>query len=204
MHIDHIVLGIADLETGIDALEALTGVRAAPGGQHPAWGTHNAILSLGRTQYLEILSPRSDARIARDMQFLTGLAALTPVMWAVRTEDVGETAELLGSIGHETSGIVPGSRTRPDGSVLAWKTFWLSGPAECGLPFFIEWRSGSPHPSESAPGGCELGSIEIAQKDPVRLQDLVRLLALDVEVVGGSDDRLSVGLRGRKGRVDLN
>ena len=59
MHLplDHLILGVRDLDRGIDELENLTGVRASRGGRHQGLGTHNALISLGIRTYLEILAP---------------------------------------------------------------------------------------------------------------------------------------------------
>src|SRR6185295_9539157 len=54
---DHVLWGVPELGAGIAALAELTGVRAAPGGQHPDLGTHNAIAALGRKRFLEVLAP---------------------------------------------------------------------------------------------------------------------------------------------------
>ena len=56
-NIDHLVYTSLNLEAGMDKIEQLLGVRPEPGGQHPDFGTHNALLSLGSSTYLEIISP---------------------------------------------------------------------------------------------------------------------------------------------------
>jgi hypothetical protein len=49
--VDHLVYATSDLQTGVDRIEELLGVLAAPGGQHLGRGTRNALLSL-------VMSPR--------------------------------------------------------------------------------------------------------------------------------------------------
>ena len=95
LQIDHLVIGVADLDAGIREFEELTGIRPAYGGEHPNLGTHNALISLGNRTYLELLAPRPGASVTASFEFLADLLVLTPVMWAVSTDDITGTVDRL-------------------------------------------------------------------------------------------------------------
>ena len=121
--IDHIILGVNDLQKGIEQFERLTGVRAVYGGAHPALGTHNALASLGELRYLEILAPNPEADGTSDWAGdLKDLTSLTPVGWAAKGENLPALEQSLKDQGIETGDIQPGARDKPDGTRLAWKT----------------------------------------------------------------------------------
>src|SRR5215212_4539834 len=56
--IDHILLGVPDLQSGTKAFERATGVKPVYGGKHPGRGTENALVSLGDGVYLELIAPQ--------------------------------------------------------------------------------------------------------------------------------------------------
>src|SRR4026209_95211 len=55
--VDHLVYATPDLDLGVKTIEALIGVRATAGGQHPGLGTRNALIALGPSTHLEIIGP---------------------------------------------------------------------------------------------------------------------------------------------------
>ena len=76
--------------------------------------------------------------------------------WAIRHSQLDQLAALLKERGVPCADPIAGSRVRPDGQTLRWRTLTLTDDRKGNLPFFIEWDSTSPHPSTDAPGGCLL------------------------------------------------
>jgi hypothetical protein len=176
--VDHLLLGVADLETGMAWVERITGVKAVVGGSHPGVGTRNALLSLAGEQYLEIIAP--DPLQSAD-NFRIDLRTLTEprlIAWAASTTDIQSLAMTGRETGHQPVGPRDGSRTTPDGKTLRWQTLGVLNPfglqgAE-PFPFFIEWDADTVHPSRESPPGCEFLSFEIEHPDAVGLTDRCR------------------------------
>ena len=153
---DHLIIGVPDLERGIARLFELSGYQAAIGGSHPHRGTRNALLNLGHRSYLEILAPDPAQSALLWHAELPSLAEPTIVGWAVRHATLDELFALLQQRGMPCGEPLPGSRVRPDGQTLRWRTLSLADDRRGNLPFFIEWDPTSPHPSSDAPGRCQL------------------------------------------------
>jgi catechol 2,3-dioxygenase-like lactoylglutathione lyase family enzyme len=203
--LDHILLGCSDLQRGIDFVERHTGVRGAFGGVHPGRGTQNALLSLGTRRYLEIIAPdpqqtgSSSERTAE----LKKLAEPRLVGWAAHPGDVQVLAADLARAGIPAEGPIPGSRKRPDGSVLHWKTLNLKNDENGVLPFFIEWSADSPHPSADAPSGCQLLRFELLAPDPVALDKRTTQLKLKAPLVKAAALQLHAVISGPQGKLDI-
>src|ERR1700693_763227 len=123
--LDHILLGCNDLDRGMAFVEEHTGVRAAFGGVHPGRGTRNALLSLGERKYLEIMAPDPGQHGALQIPRLRELKQPRIVGWAVHPADVTQLAARLREAGIACKDPQPGSRQRPDGKVLHWKSLTL-------------------------------------------------------------------------------
>jgi hypothetical protein len=182
--LDHLVLGISDLDRGMRTIEERTGVKPVLSGVHPDRGTWNALLAIGESVYLEIIAPNPEAQ-ALDPMFggSKTLDTLTPVLWLVRTTDADATVAGLREAGYAVSDPRPGSRTMPDGRVLGWRTFALTAPPSAVAPYFIEWTKDCPQPATTSPGGCRLGQLELQDPAPEGLRELLDRLGLEVDVV---------------------
>jgi len=201
--IDHVILGVNDLERGIEELERLTGVRAVFGGAHPGRGTQNALISLGGAQYLEILAPNPADGSPAWISELESLASLTPVGWAARGEDLPALQQSLRSQGVTTGEVRPGERKRPDGSRLAWRTLELTSPSSDPLPFLIEWDAATAHPSSTSPAGCKLTGFTLEDPAPDTLRKTLQAAGLAVEVRQGKESGIRISLACPKGSVEL-
>jgi len=201
--LDHVILGIADLDRGVERFAALTGVVPARGGEHPGRGTQNALVSLGEGRYLEILAPStSPSETAGDMR--TRHTELTPAGWALHTRALNDLVNRLRAAGITTEEPTHGSRRTPDGTLLAWRTAAVVGPGLELAPFFIEWAEGSAHPSTTSPEGCRLISLNLTQPDPVQLTRFFAAAGYAASVRAGSTPAMQLVLECRHGRVTFS
>ncbi len=202
--LDHIMLGAADLEAGVADIEKKSGVRAALGGSHPGVGTRNALLSLGTERYLEIIAPdpqQSESRLPR-VEELAGLKQPRLIGWAVHTRDIESVVRRLKDAGIPAAGPNEGSRVRPDGKVLHWRTLVLRDNHAGLLPFFIEWSRDTVHPSVDAPAGCKLTSFEVESEDDGQLRELFQKMGIEATVRRGAG-LLRARIAGRRGEFEL-
>jgi len=167
---DHLILGCKDLDEGIEYMEKVCGYHAAIGGSHPGRGTRNALLKLGYKSYLEILAPDPAQPELLWHKELPTLEAPLLIGWAVAVKNIEQYAQHLRDRGVACHGPTPGSRAKPSGEVLHWKTLVREDDKAGILPFYIEWAANSAHPSTDAPGACVLSRMnrsgEIIESGP--------------------------------------
>jgi hypothetical protein len=60
-YIDHIIVTAPSLEIGAEYVRQILRVAPQVGGKHPRMGTHNLLLRLGNSLFLEVISPDPDA-----------------------------------------------------------------------------------------------------------------------------------------------
>lgn len=173
----HLVIVSPTLPLGSQFVERQLGVRLQADGEHPRMSTHNLLLRLGESLYLEVIAPDSKAPLPTRARWL-GLDGLSeqasPYLahWVARTEHL-DTAD--GARRDVVGEIEPMSR-----EALSWKiTIQPDGhlPLNGAVPSLIDWGE-SEHPAQSlGDQGCELEYLESALPDP-------RLLERQLESIG--------------------
>jgi Glyoxalase-like domain len=211
--LDHFILGCSKLDSGIEFVERRTGVRASFGGVHPGRGTQNALLSLGERRYVEIMAPDPAQNVTPGASVpgsrpspvakLRELKEPRIIGWAAHRDNLEQFAAQLREAKIEFVGPGAGSRQRPDGKVLHWKTLTLKDDHGGLLPFFIEWSADSVHPSVDAPKGCTLLRFEASTPETEDILDLVSVLGLDLYVGVSNEPALKAVLAGSKGELHV-
>ena len=202
---DHFALACKDLQTGVDYVESLTGVRAAPGGPHPGVGTHNALLSLGSDVYLEIIAvdpeqpdPNEPRPFGIDDHDGPRLAAFA--IHPDSGESIASVAEMMRSRGADPGPVSSMSRRKPDGEEISWR---LTRSNRTGLvPFVIDWGT-TPNPATVTPTGCSLVSVEGTEPNSAGITELHRSLGLTSTVSEGPTS-LRIVLNTPNGQVSLS
>ena len=180
--IDHLVVTAPDLAAGAEHVRRSLGVTPQPGGEHARMGTHNSVLKLGDSLYLEVIAPNPEAPDpGRPRWFeLDHLKPDTPprlATWVARTGDIRST---LAVSSEPLGNVEPMSRDRlswlisisPDGSLP------LGGVA----PALIEWRT-QPHPAtRMQDAGCSLIRLEAFHPEAPRLSALLRSLSAEAAI----------------------
>ena len=167
--IDHILLPVADLEAAARHMQERDGLQALEGGRHASGGTANYIVPLGR-QYLELIAvvapdEVNDGHLGARVQEAVR-DGRTFVAWALRTTDLDALRNRLLGAGWELPPMSEGSRVRPDGRLLSWRTQDVAtGDGSAAIPFVIEWK---------VPDGLHPGEMEAAHATgPVSVQRVV-------------------------------
>lgn len=203
--IDHLVYATPDLTAGITRVEALLGIRATPGGQHPGEGTRNALIALGPTSYLEIIGPDPEQpKPDHPRRFgIDALSAPRLVTWAAKGSDLTQIVDAAHRRGVMLGNVMPGSRRTPAGVLLTWQvTDQRAVIADRIIPFFIDWGR-TPHPASSAAAGATLIALRAEHPDAAHVRNIVKQLGLDLPVTTAPRPALVATLATPRGQVEL-
>jgi len=207
--LDHLVYAVPDLGEAMTRFEKKLGVGAWFGGRHEGFGSHNAILPLQETSYVELIALDPDnPEPAMPPPF--GLAELSEprlVTWAVRSQDIEADTARSKERGYDTGLTLPASRTTPDGVRLEWKLTLHPEPVFDGLvPFVIDWAA-TPHPArpdEADIARCTLQSFSGLHPQASSVTETLGALGAELTVQQGGAPGLRATLAGPAGTLELS
>lgn len=136
--IDHVVILVRDLPDAVSHWTEL-GFTVTPGGEHGGGVTHNALIGFQDGTYFELIAFKDPER-GHDHRWWPRLAAGEGLIdYALMTDNAAATGVEARSRGLELGQVTDGSRRRPDGTQLAWRS--ITPGKQVGttaLPFAIE------------------------------------------------------------------
>ncbi|HLQ23709.1 MAG TPA: VOC family protein [Gemmatimonadales bacterium] len=180
--IDHLVITAPDLAAGAELVRRSLGAIPQPGGEHARMGTHNLLLKLGESLYLEVISPNPDApQPGRPRWFeLDEVKPDTPprlATWVARTDDIRSTlaacSEPLGKIEPMSRGelnwliTIPADGSRPVGGIA---------------PTLIEWRTERHPAARLRDAGCSLTRLEVFHPEAPRISALLKSISVEGDI----------------------
>ena len=177
--LDHLAVTAPALQAGVDWVYQVLGVAPDGGGEHPAMGTHNRLLRLGESTYLEVIAI-NPAAPTPDRPRWFGLDALTPDApprlrtWIARSDDIvaslAAAGEMLGTVTPMGRGALQWLITIPDDGKPT-----MGGVA----PALIQWQGVLPHPATGLPDhGLRLRALELLHPRPHRVMALLQALGV--------------------------
>ena len=185
--LDHIVIGAATLEDGVRFIRETLGVDIPPGGKHPLMSTHNHLMRLGDSAFLEVISLDPDAPPPGrprwfdldDPQMRARLAQKPRVItWVIRSSDIAATVH--------GAAYPPGEITPVQRDALSWRlTIPGDGhiPGDGVLPHVIQWDHGARPWERMADLGCRLDALVLSHPDPAGIE--ARLHSIGADEVAG-------------------
>jgi len=197
--LDHLAIAATSIEDR--RLDELLGVELSPGGRHARMGTHNRLLRLGPTSYLELIAidpqgatpghprwfeldePAMRATLAAGPRLVHWVAHVDTTVLPALPFDVGPWE-------HFQRGDLSWQLTvRPDGML----------PADGVAPSLIFWP-GAAHPAARLPDvGVTLDGLELEHPRAVDVQRQLDLLGLDVCCTRAALPRIVAHLATRAG-----
>ena len=177
--IDHIVITAPSLPAGAEYVRQSLGVAPQIGGEHQQMGTHNMLLRVGESMYLEVIAvnpnaPRPNRRRWFELDHANAGSKPGLATWVARTNDIHsavlEARFQLGEIESMSRGHF---------------NWLITIPADGRLPFqgigpsLIQWLN-EPHPADNLQdSGCSLIRLEGFHPDARKIADMLKSIGFE-------------------------
>lgn len=165
--IDHILIAVENLEQAMDAYRAL-GFQVLEGGKHPRMGTHNALVPLADSTYLELIGIWDRELAAAQNPII--VAALERqnrlARYVIESDFLDTDVAAMRTRGFVIGDPSAGERERPDGVRVAWRAAF---PADALYPFVIQDVTPRevrvPLPTEGIGRTLRIGDVNVGVSD---------------------------------------
>ena len=127
--LDHVIVGVRDLDAAAASYATLLGRESSWRGDHPGWGTANALFRLENT-YLELVAPQGDGPFGATLRERLDATGEGPIGFALRTEDAAACAAALRTRGLAATDPIAGEgHDAASGAVRRWRNVMIPGGA---------------------------------------------------------------------------
>lgn len=193
--IDHLVITAPDLESGSNYIFQQLGVKPQPGGEHERMGTHNRLLKLGDSLYLEVIAVNPQSLpVGRPRWFeldeLPADAKPKLATWIVRTNDIQAAVKAspvsLGAIESMSRGDLNWLITIPEDGVM---------PLNGMMPTLLQWQTAVHPASRLMESGCSLIALEIFHPQSSLLSDFLKAIDFSGAVITKPSDTFRIVAR---------
>ena len=137
---DHFIILVADLTAAMETYRAL-GFEVLAGGEHPTFGSHNALVTFSDGTYLELLAFK-DLALAAASFWRDGVKMLRVKQgfggFVLASNDLADDVKQLRAQKFDIADLNAGSRLRPDGQRVEWQTALIGGTPSGVMPFLIQ------------------------------------------------------------------
>jgi Glyoxalase-like domain len=174
--LDHIVVGAATLEQGVEYVQTILGVEPYGGGKHLKQGTHNKVLRLGDDIYLEVIAPDPTSDIRPKWFGLGDEGMLESLQKNPRLITYVAQTDNIDKLLKQTNYPLTVQATQRD--TLRWQFgFTADGNllSDGLLPHLIQWESN--HPTQAMKEvGCSLVRLQGFHPEPAVIQQTLQTL----------------------------
>ena len=185
--IDHIVIGAAELNKATKQIQDFIKAEFLSGGKHPLMATHNRLIKLQKSLYMEIIAADPHASLPSNPTRKNRLFSLDssatqkrlsrapqPLCWVIAVNDIEQTSIHCG--------YNPGNVIEMTRGNLKWKiTVSESGnlPESGVLPILIEWPNGK-HPTKTMPeSNIFLEKLDLFHPHPSEIKQILSKLNIN-------------------------
>lgn len=198
--LDHLVIAARTLDEGREWLEDRFKVPLQPGGEHSAFGTHNLLLSLGPTAYLEVIAINPAAPVPD-----------RPRWFGLDTPDLNDSLQDGPQLIHWVAQVSEPLSGSDALELSRGENRWqLTVPADGHLPAggtapsLIYWHT-PPPPTRLPDAGIRLLMLHLSTPDPNALRETLRQLDFQgtIEVHEAVQATLATTLQTPSGPVEL-